>query len=77
MCETHDLSYNSRWRYTAEDGIYKLEWFLNDEIHPLVMMGDFENEDQFFEYIKKEINDKRFFLRKHFIAKMTDSRTTL
>lgn len=77
MCEEHQLEYNSRFKYTNVGTFYKLEWLLNDQDHPLTMMGDFESEDDFYTYVTKEINTRRFFLRKYSVAKMTDARITL
>ena len=77
LCLTHELKYNSRMNYTHQETFFKLEWLLADQDHPLVMMGDFVNEEQFFKYVCKEIDTKRFFLRKYFVAKMTDTTITL
>lgn len=63
--------------YKRNETSHVLEWLLADQDHPLVMMGDFETEDDFFKYVCKEIDNKRFFLRKHFVAKMTDTTITL
>lgn len=62
---TGKLTY--RTRPEAEE--YVLEWPLNpvDE-RPLMLMGQFNSEEDFFNYIKKEIKTKRFFLYKNFIA---------
>ena len=46
---------------------YTLLWPLNpDSPLPLILMGQFKDEEDFFEYIKKEIKTKRFFLYKNF-----------
>lgn len=47
---------------------YTLEWPLNpdDQRNPLTLAGQFLNDDDFFEYIKKQIKNKRFFLYKNF-----------
>jgi len=70
LCETYELDYNSTMKYIVRDTTHILEWTLNDQDHPYVMMGDFESEDSFFEYIKKEIKRSRIFLRGYSIAKM-------
>lgn len=68
--DTYELHYNSKLKYIVKDTQHILEWTLNDQDHPFVMMGDFENEDQFFNYVCKEITTKRFFLKKYSIAKI-------
>jgi len=47
---------------------YTLKWPLNpdDRRNPLTLSGQFLDEDKFFEYIKKQIKTKRFFLYKNF-----------
>lgn len=56
--------------YTEEEEgliVYTLKWPLNpDDPRPLILEGQFRNEDEFFEYIKKQIKTKRFFLYKNF-----------
>lgn len=48
---------------------YKLTWPLNpDDNRPLVLMGQFDSEDDFYKYIIKEIKNKRFHLFKNFRA---------
>ena len=48
--------------YTEEEEgliVYTLEWPLNpDDPRPLILEGQFRNEDEFFEYIKKQIKTK-------------------
>lgn len=68
--------YTGAFKYKNENTMYELSWALNDQDHPLMMAGDFENEDQFFNYVCKEIDAKRFFLRKHFILKMETNPAT-
>ena len=72
LLKEHDLIYNSKLTYKQSDTTHILEWELNDQNHPYVMMGDFETEDDFFQYVCKTINATRFFLRKYCVAKMRD-----
>lgn len=77
LCTNLQLKYNSRLKYINEDTKYVLEWMMNDQDHPYVMMGDFESEDQFFDYVVKEIHRSRFYLKQHFVAIMDTTNTTL
>ena len=49
---------------------YYLEWPLNpdDYRNPMILMGQFRSEDEFYDYIIKEIKAKRFYLYKNFRA---------
>jgi len=52
------------------DGVklYVLTWGLNQWMFPFVMQGEFTSEDNFFNYIVKQIGSTKFFETKHFIA---------
>lgn len=77
LCTELELGYNSRLKYRNEDTQYFLEWILNDQDHPFVMMGDFESEDDFFNYVVKEINRSRLYIKKYSVAIMDTTNTPL
>lgn len=57
------------YRVNLETEEYTLEWPLNPvDNRPLVLMGQFNSEEDFYNYIIKEIKTKRFFLYKNFNA---------
>ena len=67
------VEYTGKLQLRMEDDgdgytFYTLDWPLNpDDIgNPMRLAGQFINDDKFFDYIKKEIKDKRFFLYKNF-----------
>jgi len=65
------VEYTGILKYTQDPDLeqYTLIWPLNpDDNRPLIIMGQFENEDKFYDYIIKEIKTKRFFLYKNFRA---------
>lgn len=47
---------------------YNLSWGLNQETYPFIMQGDFPTEDDFYNYIVKQIAYTKFFETKRFIA---------
>ena len=57
------------YRVNLETEEHTLEWPLNPvDNRPLVLMGQFNSEEDFYNYIIKEIKTKRFFLYKNFNA---------
>lgn len=72
LVEKHEIAYCKRLEYNNENGYFELKWELNDLSHPLIMMGDFLSEEDFFLYICKEIDNKRIFLTKYFILRMEE-----
>ena len=77
LCTNLEIKYNSRMKYRNEGTQYFLEWILNDQDHPFVMMGDFESEEQFYQYVIKEIHRTRLYIKKHYVAKMDTTSTIL
>lgn len=68
------VEYTGQMKLTVDNSLeeykeYTLEWPLNpDSPLPLILYGQFKDESSFFEFIKKEIKTKRFFLYKNFRA---------
>lgn len=61
ILEKYQIRYNSQIKVTSEDGVYGLEFALNRENKPLVISGDFDSDESFLNYVKKEIDKRRFF----------------
>ncbi len=70
----YDIKYNSKFTYVVNEDTdeYRLMWHLNDQDHPLIMQGQFLSEDSFFNYVCKEIDAKKPFFVKYFIARRVD-----
>jgi hypothetical protein len=65
------VEYTGQLDYTRnlEAEEFTLSWQLNpDDNRPLILQGQFPNEDAFYEYIVREIKTKRFHLYKNFRA---------
>lgn len=77
LVDTHGMCYNGKFIYInpeedEEATAYSLQWLENNQDRPYVVMGDFVNEDAFLNYVKKDIDSGRFFLKQVFILKRTD-----
>jgi len=76
LCEKHGFVYSGEFILkTPEDEYstcYSLQWLENNQDRPYVVMGDFATEDDFLEYVFKDIDSGRFFLKQVFILKQTD-----
>lgn len=72
LCERHEVKYTGKFQYTVDDTSYSLLWNLNNQDKPMVIAGDFESEEDFYNYVCKEIDTRKFFLRQYFILKHTD-----
>lgn len=66
----YELEYVKEITYNTEDTYHELIWELNNKEYPYKMMGDFVSQDDFFNYICKQIDSSRFFLKDYFILKM-------
>ncbi len=73
-----EVKYTGKMAYETDDTIdyHKLTWYLNQQDQPAIMQGEFEDEDAFFEYVKKEIGVRRFHQVKYMIARHTDKKIT-
>ena len=73
ICEKYKVEYVGKLKYTTEpdDDVthYKLEWGLNQNDYPFVMQGQFLNEDQFFNYVCKQVELTKFFKTRYFVAR--------
>lgn len=75
LLQKHGYVYTSKFIYTSPDDentAYSLQWLENNQDRPYVVMGDFQTEDDFLNYVKKDIDTSRFFLKQTFILKRTD-----
>ncbi len=70
-----EVKYIGALSYTTEEiedepyDYYKLIWYLNQQDQPVIMHGQFESEDDFFEYLKKEIRSKRLHQVEYMIGR--------
>lgn len=60
--EKYEVEYTSTMKLTEEEGSYVLELALNRENKPLVISGQFDSESEFLDYVKKEVDKRRFFI---------------
>lgn len=78
LLERYGVVYDAQFVYTAGTDFnpnqYSLAWLENNQDKPMIMVGDFEDEDSFFNYVCKEIDTRRFFLKKVFVLVRTDSK---
>jgi hypothetical protein len=76
LCNKHGFVYSGRFILrTPEDDestCYSLQWLENNQDRPYVVMGDFENSDDFLQYVYDDIDSGRFFLKQVFTLKRTD-----
>ena len=69
LAEKHEVLYCKGLHYNVEGSCHELKWDLNQADYPMIMVGDFVSEDDFFNYICKEIDRKKFFWNQYFIAR--------
>lgn len=62
ILERYCYEYNSQIYIEKNDTSYVLTFALNRENKPLVIGGDFSDDESFLSYVKKEIDKRRFFL---------------
>lgn len=64
ILDTYDVIYNSDIIVSINDNSYNLEFSLNRENKPLFIGGEFDSDESFLDYIKKEIDKRRLFILK-------------
>lgn len=77
LLEKHDVCYTGKFILITPNENqrgYSLQWLQNNQDRPYVVMGDFLDDDDFLEYVKKDIDSSRFFLKRVFILKRTDEK---
>lgn len=76
LLDKHEYRYTGEFILRVPDGeevfAYSLQWLENNRDRPYVVMGDFNTDDDFLTYVKKDIDSGRFFLKQVFILKRTD-----
>lgn len=76
LIEKYDKAYKAHFIYEAgnEDNpyLYTLQWVYQYQDKPMTILGEFNNEDQFFKYVCKEIDLRRFYLMQTYTLQRTD-----
>ena len=54
LSETYGLMYNKSYKLYKENGEYSLYLHINNQDRPYIIAGQFENDDQFLSYLKKD-----------------------
>lgn len=72
LMETYGLKYNKTYKLYKENGEYSLYLHMNNEDRPYIIAGQFNNDDQFLSYLKKDFQDNKIFLGEYFILYRTD-----
>ncbi len=74
LSETYGVYYNKSYKIFIQNDEYSLYLYLNNQDRPVILAGQFLNDETFIEYLKKEMAARRFFFYEYFIAYGTDNK---
>lgn len=69
MRDKYEIEFCGELEYNTDGFWYELKWYINTDEFPRIMVGDFESEDKFFDYICKEIDRTKYFRTNYFVAR--------
>ena len=70
ICETFEVEYISRMHISVEDNVYICKLDMNTSLTPIEIVGEFNSADAFFEFMKKELINRRLNIASYFKLQM-------
>lgn len=67
ICNTFDVEYSKRLPITIDGNNYICTLYLNQSDKPIIIQGEFESEDQFYNFMIKELNNRRMHVVSYYI----------
>lgn len=73
LLNKHGIVYTGKMELEKEDSSYTLRIGLNRDVRPIIIGGEFPDDESFTRFINKELDSRRMFLTEYYTIKMTDS----
>lgn len=70
ICETFEVEYISRMHINVQDNVYICKLDMNTSLTPIEIVGEFNSADDFFEFMKKELINRRLHIANYFKLQM-------
>lgn len=74
LIEEHGVYYNKSYELFMDKPDYSLYLHLNNRDRPLILAGQFDSDDKFIDYIKKELNSRKTFWIEYFSLYRTNEK---